>query len=184
MIDIAERPGCAAPLFTVAGHRVFRLTEAEAQPIQRLFERSVDYFELLEGQPAGPDAAWDQLRDGPAERVPQDLINLGIADRDGGLPGLVGLLRHHRQPDQWYLGLMLLDPAWRGHGFGSTVYWSVQHWLERQGARSILLAVVRDNHRAHRFWQSLGFGLPRSYPARQIGLRRHVLIEYEKELAG
>ncbi|GGF31434.1 hypothetical protein GCM10011611_42010 [Aliidongia dinghuensis] len=184
MIQIAEAPPSAPSLFTVAGRRVFRLTEADAPMIQRLFARSADYFELVEGGPAGPDAALGQLRDGPAERASEDIINLGIADRDGGLAGLVGVLRHHRVPDQWYLGLMLLDPAWRGYGFGSTVYWSVQHWIERQGGRSILLAVVASNHRAHRFWQSLGFALPRSYPARRIGRRQHVLIEYEKALAG
>ena len=184
MIQLAEIPDCAPPLFTVAGRRMFHLTEADAPQIQRLFARCADYFTLVEGRPAGPDAALAQLRDGPAERVPDDLVNLGIADRDGGLAGLFGLLRHHRRPDQWYLGLMLLDPAWRGYGFGSTVYWSVQHWLEHQGAESIVLAVVADNHRADRFWRSLGFGRPRSYPARRIGLKRHILIESEKDLAG
>ena len=85
-------------------------------------------------------------------------------------------------PNQWYLGFLLLDPAWRGRGMGSTAYWAFQHWAVSQGADSILLAVLAENVRGQRFWESLGFAQPRSYPARQIGLKRHVLIEYEKAL--
>jgi len=44
------------------------------------------------------------------------------------------------------------------------------------------MAVVEANVRAARFWQSVGFGWPRCYPERTIGLRRHVLIEFEKRL--
>ena len=182
MIQCADAPLAHAPLLTVAGRHVVPLTEADAPIVQRLFDRAADYFMLVEGRPAGPDAAMEQLTRGPAGHGPDDLVNLGVADRDGGLAGLVGLVRDHRAPGQWYLGLMLLDPAWRGYGYGSTVYWSIQHWLESQGARSILLAAVERNHRAHRFWLSLGFGNPRPYPPRRIGLKEHVLVEYEKTL--
>jgi GNAT superfamily N-acetyltransferase len=183
MIQFAETPGCGPTLFTVAGRPTIALTVADAPLVERLFARSEDYFRMVAGRPAGPDTALEALRDGPAERVPDNLVNLGIFDRDGGLAGMIGLARHHRVPDQWYLGLLLLAPAWRGHGIGSTAYWSAQHWIERQGGRSILLGVVEENHRAHRFWQSLGFGTARRYPARQIGLRQHVVIEYEKTLS-
>ena len=184
MLHLAELPGYSPPLFTVAGRRVVRLTEADAPALGRLFARCDDYFELLEGRPAGPTAALGQLRDGPVERVPHDLINLGLLGPDGELAGLIGALRHHRVPDQWYLGFLLLDPAWRGRGLGSTVYWAFQNWIATQGAASIVLAVLAGNTRAHRFWQSLGFGSPRSYPVRQIGLKHHILIEYEKDLVG
>ena len=184
MIQFAEMPGRSRPLFTVAGRRVAALSEADAPALQRLFDRCADYFELLEGRPAGPGAALEELRDGPPERVPHDLFTLGIDGGAGELAGFIGALRHHRRPNQWYLGFLLLDPAWRGSGFGSTAYWAFQHWIAGQGAESVLLAVLADNARGRRFWQSLGFALPRSYPARQIGLKRHVLIEYEKPLVG
>ena len=182
MLHLAELPGYGPPLFTVAGRRVVYLTEEDAPALERLFARCSDYFELLEGRPAGQPAALEQLRDGPAARVPHDLINLGLLGSDGEIAGLIGAMRHHRVPNQWYLGLLLLDPAWRGRGFGSTVYWAFQHWIMAQGAESIALAVPADNGRAHRFWGSLGFGSPRSDPMRRIGLKCHSLIEYEKDL--
>jgi len=184
MIQFADIPGQSLSLFTVAGRPVRLLTDADAPVLQRLLGRCGDYFDLLEGRPAGPDAAQQELRDGPAERVPHDLFALGIDGGQGELAGYIGALRHHRQPNQWYLGFLLLDPAWRGRGIGSTAYWAFQHWIAAQGADSLLLAVLADNERGRRFWQSLGFGSPRSYPARPIGLKRHVLIEYEKDLNG
>ena len=183
MIQFADLPGQSLPLFTVAGRRVRLLDEPDAPALQRLFDRCGDYFDLLEGRPARPEAALEELRDGPPERVPHDLFTLGIDGGQGELAGYIGALRHHRRPNQWYLGFLLLDPAWRGRGVGSTAYWAFQHWIATQGAESLLLAVLADNERGRRFWQSLGFGAPRSYPARQIGLKRHVLIEYEKDLA-
>ncbi|HEV2678022.1 MAG TPA: GNAT family N-acetyltransferase [Aliidongia sp.] len=184
MIQLAEIQGYGPSLFAVAGRRVVRLTEADAAVLQRLLSRCDDYFEMLEGRPAGPTAALEQLRDAPGGCLPDDIVHLGILGRDGELLGLIGALRHHCRPDQWYLGFLLLDPAWRGRGVGSTAYWAFQQWAAAQGAQSIVLAVLKDNERAHRFWRSLGFGDPRSYPVRQIGLKRHILIEYEKNLVG
>jgi len=150
--------------------------------LQQLLERCGDYYELVEGRSAGPGAAIDELTDGPAERIPHDLFCLGIMDRHYTLAGAIGALRNHRRPNQWYLGLMLLDPVQRNQGFGAAAYRAFENWIATQGADSILLAVVEANVRAARFWQSQGFGWPRCYPERTIGLRRHVLIEYEKDL--
>jgi len=184
MIQFADIPGLSPSLFTVAGRRVRLLGDADAPALQRLFDRCGDYFDLLEGSPARPDAAREELRDGPPERVPHDLFAFGIDGGQGELAGYIGALRHHRRPNQWYLGFLLLDPAWRGRGVGSTAYWAFQHWIVAQGADSLQLAVLAENGRGRRFWQSLGFGSPRSYPPRPIGLKRHVLIEYEKDLRG
>jgi GNAT superfamily N-acetyltransferase len=180
MTQFAEMPGLNRPLFTVAGRRVVALDPSDAPALQRLFERCGDYFELLEGRPPAPNAALNEILDGPPERVPHDLFSLGIEDGAGELLGLISGLRHHRRPNQWYVGFLLLDPVVRGRGLGSTAYWAFQHWIAAQGAESLLLAVLEENERARRFWQSLGFASRHAYPARQIGLKRHVLIEYEK----
>ncbi len=183
MIQVSDMPA-QSQLFTVAGRRVRLLVDADAPALQRLLDRCGDYFDLLEGRPAHPAAAREELRDGPPERVPHDLFALGIDGGRGELAGYIGALRHHRRPNQWYLGFLLLDPAWRGRGIGSTAYWAFQHWIETLGAQSLLLAVLAENERGRRFWQSLGFGNARPYPERPIGLKRHVLIEYEKSLIG
>ena len=169
-------------VFTAAGRSVVLLPGAAAPALQHLLERCGDYYVLAEGRPVGPNGAIREMSEGPAERVPQDLLHLGIMGEDGRLDGVIGVLRHHRRPDQWYLGLMLLDPAQRGGGLGRAVYQRFERWIAGQGADSVVLAVLEANARAARFWESLGFAQPRCYPARTIGLRRHVLIEYEKDI--
>jgi GNAT superfamily N-acetyltransferase len=169
-------------LFIVRGFSVARLGIDDAPLLQRLLERCGDYYEMVEGRQAEPNAAVSELTDGPVERVPHDLYCLGILDPGGSLAGTIGALRNHRRPRQWYLGLMLLDPAVRNQGLGASLYRSFEDWIIGQGADSILLAVVEKNVRAARFWVSVGFAWPRCYPERTIGIRRHVLIEYDKRL--
>jgi RimJ/RimL family protein N-acetyltransferase len=118
MIQFAENPGRSRPLFTVAGRRVVALDRADAPALQRLFERCGDYFDLLEGRPAAADAALEEILAGPPERAPHDLFSLGIEDATGEFAGFIGAIRHHRRPNQWYLGFLLLDPTVRGRGFG------------------------------------------------------------------
>jgi GNAT superfamily N-acetyltransferase len=170
------------PLFFAGGRPVTRLSLDDAPALQRLLERCGDYYDLVEGRPATANAAIEELTDGPPERVPQDLFCLGVAGGEEGLAGTIGALRHHRREGQWYLGLMLLDPALRGRGFGAALYGAFEEWIVGQGADSVLLAVVESNLRAARFWERMGFGWPRCFPERPLGLKRHVLIEFEKVL--
>ena len=174
----------ARPLteFIAAGLRAVRLSVDAAPAVQRLLERCTDYYELVEGRSPASDAAIEELTGGPPERIPHDLVCLGLLAEPDALVGVIGALRNHRRPDQWYLGLMLLDPDYRGRGVGRACYQAFEGWIASQGVDSALVAVVEANTRAAKFWQSLGFGWPRCYPERTIGLRRHVLIEFEKSL--
>ena len=167
--------------FTAAGRDVGRLTMESAPVLQRLLDRCGDYYRLAQGEPASPDEALKEMSDWPADLAANALC-LGIAGEAGELAGMIGVLRHHRRPNQWYLGTMLLDPARRGQGFGRSVYDAFEAWVASEGGNSIVLAVVESNVRAARFWESVGFGCPRCYPERAMGKRRHVLIEYEKDI--
>ena len=170
------------PLFRAAGRDVMRLSTDDAPALQRLLERCDDYYDIVEGRPAGPHAAIEELTEGPPERMPQDVFGLGIAARPGELAGFIAALRHYRRPNQWYLGLMLLDPAMRGRGLGRAAYLAFEEWVVSEGADPMLLAVVEPNHRR------CILGKPRFRVAAllsgaYIGLRKHVLIELEKNIA-
>jgi GNAT superfamily N-acetyltransferase len=169
-------------LFNVAGHDVVRLSTQDAALLQRLLERCADYYEMAEGRAPGPAAAIDEMTQAPPERPPDDVFSLGILGEPNELIGVIGALRNHRRERQWYLALLLLDPAMRGKGLGTAAYRTFEAWIRNEGADSLLLAVLEVNVSAARFWQKLGFGWPRCYPEREIGLRRHILIEFEKVL--
>jgi GNAT superfamily N-acetyltransferase len=133
------------PLFKASGRPVVQLSHDDAPILQRLLERCGDYYDMVEGRAAEPDAAIGELTEGPPERVPHDLFCLGIVGDADALVGTIGALRHHRRTDQWYLGLMLLDPSHRNQSFGRAAYQAFEKWIIGEGASSVVLAVVEAN---------------------------------------
>jgi hypothetical protein len=80
--------------FEVAGRTILRLGREDLPVLQRLLERSGDYFDMVAGQPAGPNEAEEEFTAGPPERFPQDQFCLGIPDaRPGELARLLGVPR-------------------------------------------------------------------------------------------
>lgn len=169
-------------MFTVSALDAIKLTIAEAAALQDLLDLCTDYYEMVEGRPAGSDAAMEEIKSSPAGCNIDDLFCLGLRNNAGKIIGVISALRHHRRLNQWYLGFFMLHPEWRGRHIGRTVYAAFEDWLSHQGADSILLSVVELNKRAERFWQSLGFAFLQLHPSTAIGLRRHCLVEYEKTL--
>ena len=171
------------PLFTAHGLAAFLLTEDDAPKLQKLLERSYDYFEMVEGRRPKSDAAMRELRATPPG-IPLDYLTpIGLFAVNGALVGMILVVRHFRQENQWYLSLQLLEPKWRGRGAGKELYLAFEAWAKSEKADSVVLSVVEVNQRAAQFWESVGFELPRCYPAQAFGRKRHVLIEYEKTLA-
>jgi GNAT superfamily N-acetyltransferase len=149
--------------------------------LQQLYMRCLDYFEMVEGPMPAPDAT-GELTAGPPERVPQDVFCFGIRNADGLVVAAVCFLRHYRQPDQWYLTLMLIDPLYRSRGLGRRLYAAFERWLLAQGAQSVLLAVVERNVRAKAFWESNGFVFQQRFSDVRIESLTHDRLEYEKSL--
>jgi GNAT superfamily N-acetyltransferase len=169
-------------LFSVRGLDAVLLTKESAPSLQKLLERCSDYFRLLEGRPARKDAALKDMSDVPPGFGRENLLCIGLRRSNGVLAGVFVTLRHYPRPNQWYLSLFLLDPAWRGLKIGRECYFAFEDWVKSQNAESIALAAVAPNVRGAKFWESVGYGFPRCYPPARFGLKRHVLIEYEKSL--
>ncbi len=170
------------PAFAAAGLTALPLTDAEAPALQSLLERCHDYFDLVEGHPPGPDAALHELQDRPPDCAPENIDCIGFSD-GATLKAVICALYNYPIQNAWYVGLMLLDPAWRSRGHGSAIYGAFENWAAAEGANTITLAVVAANPRAAVFWERQGFAYPRSFPARRLGDRIHIIIEYEKRLA-
>lgn len=169
------------PAFTAAGLTATLLTDSAAPALQSLLERCPDYFDLVEGRPAGPDAALHELHDHPPTCLPENILCLGLYNGPI-MHGVICALRHYPAENDWYIGLMLLDPALRAQGHGAAAYAAFETWAAAQGAQKIQLAVIAANRRAAIFWERQGFALPRSFPPRLFGERTHIIIEYEKRL--
>jgi RimJ/RimL family protein N-acetyltransferase len=49
-------------------------------------------------------------------------LPIGIFDQFGKLVGLIDVLRGYRTASDWYIGLMLLAPAFQAQGFGTEIH--------------------------------------------------------------
>lgn len=68
----------------------------------------------------------------------------------------VGVLEIDERPDEIYLAMIALLPAWQGRGIGSAV---IRSLLERAASsrRAVTLRVLESNPRAIALYESLGF---------------------------
>ncbi len=67
--------------------------------------------------------------------------------------------------DDWWIGLMLLDPAFRSQRIGHTVMNKVKRKAQHRGINMLKLAVLCANPRGLRFWIREGFTHHRAAPA-------------------
>lgn len=163
-------------LFTLQGFHITQLHADDQAELQTLLENCADYSFLVTGLPPKPSAAVSLLKDCPPGKTLADKLLIGIATGNKVLVGVLDAVRDYPAQDDWWLGLLLLEPAHRKKGLGRQIYLTFEHWASQQGARRIYLGVLKDNAKAFRFWQSLGFKVVERQPARQLGNRTHVVI--------
>jgi GNAT superfamily N-acetyltransferase len=135
---------------------IARLGTADAPEVQRLFVRCADFFVLTEGEPPAPDLAEKELTFAIPGASADDTACFGVFDGDR-LTAFALLLPEPRKPSEWWLGLLLLDPAERSHGLGPRIHKELVGWLAEQGATKLWIAVLAQNEAAERFWRRLGY---------------------------
>lgn len=129
-----------------------------------LATRAADYAVLEVGHV--PDDAYihDFFTATPPDLGPDCLLHFGIM-QDTAMTGMIAIARGYEYPSDWWIGLMLLDPAFRGRGIGHNVVTQIKTNAKGTGATMLKLAVLTANPRALRFWQREGFVHHRDAPA-------------------
>lgn len=164
-----------------SGLRARRLTEVDPEAVralQALCEACADYHTLVYGQPPGPDEARDLLTELPPGRTLEDKFFFGLFTPRPRLCGALDFIRDFREPGEWYLGLLMLEPGARGQGLGATVLQAAEAWVRGQGARRVRLAVAEQNEGGRRFWERHGYRVDKRFAPRELGVRRTVLVEF------
>ncbi|WP_299147366.1 GNAT family N-acetyltransferase [uncultured Tateyamaria sp.] len=136
-----------------------------------LCQRASDYVRLETGM--APDAAYvhETMTDAPPT-VPSDQVWCW-GHRSDTLDAIATCLKGYYEPDDWYLGLLLLDPAKRGAGLGKRMAQHVIDQARADNAACLRIAVLDTNPRARVFWMRLGFVHEKSTQAGD-GQMRHV----------
>lgn len=153
----------------------------DAEAVLDLYRRAADYVDLESGRT--PDAVMvaEYFTDAPPGGDPATSLKLGLFE-ERHLLGIADLAFGYPRERDAYLGLMLLAQEARGRGLGRLFLRHAEQAARDRGATRFLLAVLEANPRGRSFWESEGFGSPRTYPPARIGERIHVRIRLHKRL--
>jgi RimJ/RimL family protein N-acetyltransferase len=117
------------------------------------------------------------LPDIEAEFINPKTISLFIKLDDTYI-GLLDFLMENPNDQLPWLGLLMIHSDYHGHGFGSQAYVQYENKLLESGVRCVRIGVIKDNIKAHRFWELLGF----SYFKTVVGQNGIEILCYEKRL--
>lgn len=170
--------------YQVQEYAVRPLRPQDLPDLQALIERSADYTWMLTGGPPGPADAEELFSDRPPDAGPEDKILLGVRAANNKLVGVLDAIRNYPQPDSWFLGLLMIEPAHRGHGLGRAIYQGFEARAAAQDVENIFLGVVEENREGLRFWRGLGFEEAERRPGRQFARKTHTVIILSRELGG
>lgn len=170
----------AEPL-SVPGYSVKQLNNEDQADIQSLLERCADYRLLSSGKLPEPTDAEELIRSGPVGKSLGDKFIFGIypftetTNRNTTLVALIDCFRDYPITGRWWLGLMIVDPLYRGKGLGGAFYRSFENWSASQGMQTIYIGVLSHNDKALRFWTNIGFSEVERKPNR-MGIRENIEI--------
>ena len=153
--------------------------------LQRFFDANPAYFDAVFGEPAGLQAAREEIAEmPPAGWSYARRWLLGYADGDGELAAVAEVVSDLLVPHAWHLGLFIVAAARHGSGQAAELYRGLESWAAEHGARWLRLGVVQGNARAERFWVAQGFVEARARSGAVMGQRTNTLRVLVKPLAG
>ena len=177
--------GIALPVSPLTGLDVFELGPGDVATLQRFFDANPAYFDAVFGEPAGSQAARDEIAEmPPAGWSYTRRWMLGYADGGGELAAVADIVGDLLVPHAWHLGLFIVATARHGNGDATRLYRGLESWAARHGARWLRLGVVQGNTRAERFWATQGFVETRTRTGIVMGRRTNTLRVLVKALAG
>ncbi|MCQ9135707.1 MULTISPECIES: GNAT family N-acetyltransferase [Streptomyces] len=171
-----------------------RLTPDHDIPAPVLTELTALYashraFHALSGDfPDPDDVRPEQVAAALAAELAEPHVEVLLARSAGRLVGIVVTLARHpdpADPDPW-IGLLMVDAALQGQGFGRRIVEGVEARLRTAGHRAVRLAVLDANPDGLAFWTALGYEVIARRPDRQRArpcavLRRPLVADAEKE---
>ncbi|WP_299907627.1 GNAT family N-acetyltransferase [uncultured Paracoccus sp.] len=129
---------------------------ADLPLVAGFYAEAPDYWLLAEGVLPGPEKARDFFTDCPPGSDPAAAHRLGLF-LDDRLSGLVELSFGFPEPEDAYLGLMILGPWAQGGGHGARALAHVEALARQAGCPRLYLGVLGRNPRGWAFWQREGF---------------------------
>jgi diadenosine tetraphosphate (Ap4A) HIT family hydrolase/RimJ/RimL family protein N-acetyltransferase len=153
----------------------------ELPALQALCESCADYYHLMTGGPVRSSEAHTLFTLRPETASMHDKFLVGVR-RGRDLIGVLDLYRHYPRRQHAWMGLLLLHPNLRGHGYGTAMIRWMVDWAREQGCTRLRLGVADDNQRALDVLGRHGFAPTGERISRVSGSRRLVLLPLELEI--
>ncbi|UUM11855.1 GNAT family N-acetyltransferase [Proteiniclasticum sp. QWL-01] len=134
--------------------------EEDRQKILEIFQSNPGYFLMFQGRTAQMSDVLSILEERPPgdPLVDKQFCLIEGQTGQGSRPAAVAdWLRDYPEAGIWYVGLFMTAASLHGTGQSRAIYRWLEEQLRSEGAVRIRLAVLRDNHRALRFWHNAGF---------------------------
>ena len=179
-VDSQVLPGCSAE-----GIRVVELDGDDALELQRFFDQAPDYFIAVNGEPATPTEAHEELQGQlPAGWSCRRIYWLGYRNAEERLVAVINIAADLLAAGVWHIGLLLIDSRLHGTGLAQHLHTDLEAWAARHGAQWLRLTVVVGNTRAERCWPKLGYVQVRTREGITMGRRVNRVSIQVKALAG
>lgn len=173
------------PASPLAGIAALELTSSHVPALARFFAANPAYFLAVQGEPARPDDAREEIEEPLPEGIPHTKKwVIGYVRPDGEIAALVNLVSDIFAPSVWNVSTFIVETARHGSGDARRLYDGVEAWARGSGACWLRLGVVIGNARAERFWASLGYAETRVRSGFQIGDQINELRVMCKPLCG
>lgn len=161
--------------------RILRATSDDAN-VTDLFQRAADYVLLESGQPPDAIQTRDFFTGAPPGIDPETSLRLGLFLPGSQLVAIAEVAFGFPNLDDAYIGLLLIDPAHRGKRLGQQMLDHIVAAAVTRQASRVLIAVLEENTKGHRFWSKMGFGEETRGPPKQMGLKTQVQIRMTRAL--
>jgi len=148
--------------------------DTDRESVAAFFERAADYVLLETGSPPNDGTVVDFFTDRPPTVDDENVHHLGTHD-GADLLGITSVIFGFPEPDDCYIGLLLVSPAARGHGLGARLLTHVKTLARGKGANRLLVAVLDVNPKGRAFWEREGFEFDATFPPSDDVHTRHRL---------
>jgi GNAT superfamily N-acetyltransferase len=136
--------------------RIRELFPSETALVAQFYREAPDYWLLAEGR-CDPEAkAQDFFTDAPPNCDPTTSDRLGLFVNQR-LSGVAEVSYGFPDPNDAYLGLMMLGPWAQGAGHGRSFLTHAETLARKRHAARLYLAVLDVNPRGRAFWEREGF---------------------------
>jgi GNAT superfamily N-acetyltransferase len=155
--------------------------ETDRDAVRSLYDRAADYMDMETGE-APSDAMVDEFfASAPPGMSASHGLKLGLF-HGGRLDAIADVAFGFPDPQDCYIGLLLIASDQRGRGLGRQFVEHIDEVARARRAPRILLAVLDANDKGHAFWEREGFQDVQGFPPVTMGKRSHSRTRMERKV--